>query len=250
MKTHFRIDDKVALITGAARGIGAATAHVLATQGARVAVADLDGEGAEKLAGDIGNGAKSFQADVSSVEACKGLALDVATEMGRLDILVNNAGICPPQSFADATESQWDELMKINARSQYFLMQAVCPIMKEQGHGGRIVNIASAAGRVGSVLDNSIYSGTKAAVLMFSKSIAREVAADGILINCVAPGPIETDLMNNLHPDLLEKARESIPLKRYGTADEVATLVAFLASDECSYCTGATFDINGGLHML
>lgn len=245
----FRLDDKVALVTGAARGIGAATACTLAKQGARVAVADLDQDGVKIIADQIGNGAEAFRADLSKVEECKALVAAVVGRYGRLDILVNNAGICPMQPFGTAAEADWDKLMNVNARSQYFLMQAVCPIMKRHG-GGRIINLSSAAGRVGSVLNASIYSGTKAAILMISKSIAREVAADGILVNCVAPGPIKTDIQRNLPADRLKAACEQIPLKRFGEPEEVAALIAFLASDECSFCTGATFDVNGGWFML
>lgn len=249
MKPMFRLDDKVALVTGAARGIGAATACTLAKQGAHVAVADLDQDGAKIIADEIGNGAEAFRADLSKVEECKALVAAVVGRYGRLDILVNNAGICPVQPFGTAAEADWDKLMNVNARSQYFLMQAVCPIMKRHG-GGRIINLSSAAGRVGSVLNASIYSGTKAAILMISKSIAREVAADGILVNCVAPGPIKTDIQRNLPADRLKAVREQIPLKRFGEPEEVAALIAFLASDECSFCTGATFDVNGGWFML
>jgi NAD(P)-dependent dehydrogenase (short-subunit alcohol dehydrogenase family) len=249
MKPMFRLDGKVALVTGAARGIGAATARTLARQGARMALADLDLEGAKAVAGEIENGAQAFGADLAKVEECKALVAAVVAHFGRLDILVNNAGICPVQPFGTATEAEWDTMMNVNARSQYFLMQAVCPVMKRQG-GGRIVNLSSAAGRVGSVLNASIYSGTKAAILMISKSIAREVAADGILVNCVAPGPIKTDIQRNLPADRLKAACDQIPLKRFGEPEEVAALIAFLASDECSFCTGATFDINGGWFML
>ena len=249
MKPLFRLDGKVAIVTGAAQGIGAAAARMLAEQGARVAVADRDQDGANKIAEEIGNGAEAFPVDVSSVEECQALIDNVASKFGRIDILVNNAGICPPLPYGDATESDWNRLMNVNARSQYFLIQAVCPIMKRQG-GGRIVNLASAAGRVGSVLNASIYSATKAAILIFSKSIAREVAADGILINCVAPGPIKTEIQRNLPPDRLAAACEQIPLKRFGDPKEVAAVIAFLASDECSFCTGATFDVNGGWFML
>lgn len=249
MKPMFRLDDKVALVTGAARGIGAATACTLAKQGARVAVADLDQDGVKIIADQIGIGAEAFRADLSKVEECKALVAAVVGKYGRLDILVNNAGICPMQPFGTAAEADWDKLMNVNARSQYFLMQAVCPIMKRHG-GGRIINLSSAAGRVGSVLNASIYSGTKAAILMISKSIAREVAADGILVNCVAPGPIKTDIQRNLQADRLKAACEQIPLKRFGEPEEVAALIAFLASDECSFCTGATFDVNGGWFML
>jgi 3-oxoacyl-[acyl-carrier protein] reductase len=128
-------------------------------------------------------------------------------------------------------------------------MQAVCPIMKKQG-GGRIINIASTGGRTGSFNNASIYSGTKGAIVMFSKSIAREVAKDGILINCVAPGGLDTDLMRNLPPESLRAVCDQIPLKRLGRPEEIAAVIAFMASDECSYATGATFDINGGWIML
>jgi NAD(P)-dependent dehydrogenase (short-subunit alcohol dehydrogenase family) len=139
--------------------------------------------------------------------------------------------------------------MSVNAKSQYFLMQAVRPIMKRQG-GGRIINLASSGGRVGSFNNASIYSGTKGAIVMFSKSVAREVAADGILVNCVAPGLVDTDLVRNLRPEQIQGLCGQIPLKRLGRPEEVAALVAFLASEECSYCTGATFDINGGWVMV
>jgi NAD(P)-dependent dehydrogenase (short-subunit alcohol dehydrogenase family) len=139
--------------------------------------------------------------------------------------------------------------MGVNAKSQYFLAQAVCPIMKRQG-GGRIINVASTGGRVGGFANSSIYSGTKGAIVMFSKSIAREVAADGILVNCIAPGVLDTDLRRNLPPERTKAIRDQIPLKRLGKPEEVAAFIAFLASDECSYCTGATFDINGGWVML
>lgn len=139
--------------------------------------------------------------------------------------------------------------MGVNAKSQYFLMQAVCPIMKQHG-GGRIINVASTGGRMGSFANASIYSGTKGAIVMFSKSVAREVAADNILVNCVAPGVLDTDLMRNLPPERRQWFCDQIPLKRLGRPEEVAAFIAFLASDECTYCTGATFDINGGWMML
>lgn len=249
MKGMFRLEEKIALVTGAARGIGAATAALLARQGARVAVADLNHDEARKVAQAIGGGAEAFRVDVASIEQCRALVDSVATGFGRIDILVNNAGIYPLVSFAEATEADWEKLMNVNAKSQYFLMQAVCPIMRQQG-GGRIINLGSVAGRIGSAANASIYSGTKGAVAMFTKSIAREVAADGILVNCVAPGQIETDILNSLPAERLEAIIKSNPLKRFGKPEEVAALIVFLASDECSYCTGATFDINGGWIML
>jgi NAD(P)-dependent dehydrogenase (short-subunit alcohol dehydrogenase family) len=249
MKPMFRLDDKVALVTGAARGIGAATARTLARQGARIAAADLDLDGAKAVAGEIGNGTEAFGVNLAKVEECRSLVETAAAHFGRLDVLVNNAGICPPQSFTTATEAEWDLLMNVNARSQYFLMQAVWPVMK-RGGGGRIINLSSIAGRIGSVMHASIYSATKSAILAITKSVARAVAADGILVNCVCPGPIKTDIQRNLPVESLKAAYEQIPLKRFGEPEEVAALIAFLASDECSFCTGATFDINGGWYML
>ena len=238
----FRLDDKVAIVTGAARGIGRAVADALTRQGARVAGVDLD-------VNQLGEVAKGYKVDVADVTALKRLVDEVVSDLGRIDILVNNAGICPRLPFGDSTEADWEKLFSINAKSQYFLMQAVCPVMKRQG-GGRIINMASSGGRTGSFANASIYSGTKGAIIMFSKSVAREVAGDGILVNCVAPGCINTDLISNLPAEKVAALCNTIPLKRLGQPEEIAALVAYLASDECSYCTGATFDINGGWIML
>jgi len=245
----FRLDHKIAIVTGAARGVGAATTRLLAGQVATVAAADLRFDEVQQLAGGIGTAVKAYQVDVSNVSELRAFAGAVVRDFGRIDILVNNAGICPRLPFANSTEADWEELMGVNARSQYFLAQAVCPIMKTQG-GGRIINIASTGGRVGSFANASIYSGTKGAIVMFSKSVAREVAADGILINCVAPGVVDTDLVRNLPRERVRALCDQIPLKRLARPEEVAALIVYLASDECSYCTGATFDINGGWIML
>ncbi len=245
----FRLDHKVAIVTGAARGLGAATARTLAAQGARLALADLDGDEVRKAAADCGPDARGYQVDVSRMPQLKQLVADVVRDFGRIDILVNNAGICPRLPFATSTEEDWDKLVGVNAKSQYFLMQAVCPVMKSQG-GGRIVNVASTGGRTGAIVNASIYSGTKGAIAMFSKSVAREVAADHILVNCIAPGVMDTEIMRNFPPERVQGICGQIPLKRLGRPAEVAALIAFLASDECSYCTGATFDVNGGWFML
>jgi 3-oxoacyl-[acyl-carrier protein] reductase len=249
MSRLFRIDGQVALVTGTANGVGAAVALVLAGQGATVAATDLDSEGLFKVVESIGDSARAYEADISVVEEGKEMVAAVYQDLGRIDILVNVAGICPRLPFADSAPEDWESLMNTNARSQYFLCQAVCPIMKKQG-GGRIINIASTGGRTGCFANASIYSGTKGAIVMFTKSIAREVANDNILVNCVAPGVLDTQLTWNLPKTKRDQICEQIPLRRLGTPEEIAYAVAFLASKECSYATGATFDINGGWLML
>ena len=249
MKPLFRLDGKVALVTGAAQGLGEATVKVLAGQGAKVAAADLNLDGAEAVAREIGTDCRAYWVNVADEKECRRLVDSVERDFGRIDILVNNAGICPRLPFADSTAEDWDRLMEVNAKSQYFLCQAVCAVMKRQG-GGRIINIASTGGRTGSFADASIYSGTKGAIVMFTKSIAREVAADGILINCIAPGVLDTGMMRELPEEKSRAICEQIPLRRLGSPEEIAYAVAFLASDECSYATGATFDVNGGWIML
>lgn len=248
-KASFRLDGKVAIVTGAARGLGAATTRMLVRQGATVAAADLQFEEVTALAAEFGEMAKPYHLDVTHIDAFTSFVETVVLDFQRIDILVNNAGICPRLPFEESTEHDWDRLLAVNAKSQYFLMQAVCPIMRRQG-GGRIINVASTGGRTGSFKNASIYSGTKGAIAMFSKSIAREVAKDGILVNCIAPGVLDTDLMQNLPSESIRAICDQIPLKRLGRTEEIAAVIAFMASDECSYATGATFDINGGWVML
>lgn len=246
---QFRLDDQVAVVTGAAKGVGAATARVLAALGARVAALDSDGKGVKGVVKTLETRSRAYVIDVADVEYGRRTIKAIARDFGRIDILINVAGVCPRLPFMTSTVEDWDQLFKINARSQFFLIQAVCPFMKRVG-GGRIVNVASTAGRTGTVSNASIYSGTKGAIAMFTKSIAREVAADNILVNCVAPGVLNTRMMWSLPAEKRESLCQQIPLKRFGQPEEIAYCIAFLASKECSYATGATFDINGGWLMI
>jgi NAD(P)-dependent dehydrogenase (short-subunit alcohol dehydrogenase family) len=248
-KQLFRLDGQVAIVTGAAKGVGAATARVLDSLGARIAVLDSDVAGAKAVCAEMENESGAYTFDIADVEAGRRCIRAVARKFGRIDILVNVAGICPRLPFLKSRVRDWDLLFNVNARSQFFLIQAVCPWMKRQG-GGRIVNVASTAGRTGTFSNASIYSGTKGAIAMFTKSIAREVAGDNILVNCVAPGVLDTRLMWNLPKAKRDGLCQQIPLRRLGRPEEVAHCIAFLASKDCSYATGATFDINGGWLMI
>lgn len=244
----FRLDNKIGIITGAARGIGSAIARTLASQGATVALVDILLDEVSALASEIGPNARAYEADLAKIDNINAVVKKIASDYGSIDILVNNAGICPRLRFVDSSEDDWEKLMTVNAKSQYFMMQSVCSHMKNQG-GGRIINIASSSGRIGAMDSASVYSGTKGAIIMFSKSIAREVAPDGILVNCVAPGLIATPLITDLPDANLRSLYKQIPLKRLGSPEEVAAAVAFLASDEASYLTGAVIDVTGGWHM-
>lgn len=244
----FSLDSKVAIVTGGARGIGRSIALSLAGQGAQLAIVDILFDEASSVCNEIGTKAQSYAADLANVPEIYKVVERIISDHGKIDVLVNNAGICPRLRFVDSTEEDWDRLNNVNAKSQYFMMQAVCPHMKRQG-GGRIINMASSSGRIGSMNNASIYSGTKGSVIMFSKAVAREVAKDGILINCVAPGLIATPLITDLPQEQLKILYKQIPLKRLGQPKEVAAVVTFLASDEASYLTGAVIDVTGGWKM-
>jgi 2-hydroxycyclohexanecarboxyl-CoA dehydrogenase len=241
-----RFDDKVILLTGAARGLGRAAAHLFSEQGASLALVDILKDEVEALAGELG--AEAFAADLSKVSEIREAVERIASSFGRIDVLINNAAICPRIPFGDATEADWDHQFDVNAKSQYFLMQAVCPGMRENG-GGRIVNVISASGQFGAVADASIYSGTKGAIIAFTKSVAREVVGDGITINCFSPGTMLTEQITNLPPERQEAVRQMIPMGRFTSPEEMAVNLAYVASDECAYTTGATFDFIGGSYM-
>jgi len=226
---------RVALVTGGASGIGAAAAARLRAGGAEVAVFDREpAEGYLSLTGDIAR-----SADVNAAVA------QVERELGRIDVLVNSAGI-PGESLrtVDVTDEEWERVFAINAHGSFWMCRAVLPGMIERGYG-RIVLVASIAGKEGNPMAGA-YSASKAAVIGMTKAIGKDVAGTGVLVNCIAPAVIETPILAGLSDQHVGYMVERIPLGRVGTADEVASLICFLASEELSFSTGATYDISGG----
>lgn len=244
----------VAIVTGgaSARGIGHATARRLAALGWSLVVADVDGGAVAARVAELGGapGAMSLACDVTSREQVRAVVAAADEAFGRIDALVNAAGISLPTPVLEIDEEEWDRVLAINSRGVFFFTQAVIPVMRRQRRG-RIVNVSSVAGkRGGGVLGSSHYAASKAAVLGFTKAVAREVADDGITVNAVAPGLIATDMTEGrLTGARLERVLDVTPLRRWGTADEVAAAIAFLCSDDAGYITGEEIDVNGGLHM-
>ena len=232
-----RFAGRVALVTGGSSGIGAATARRLMAEGAIVASLDLDGvapEGALALAGDV-----SLSADVEAAVA------RATAELGPIDILVCSAGITGASlSTVDVMDEEWKRVMAIDADGVFFCNRAVLPGMTERGYG-RIVNVASIAGKEGNPMA-AAYSAAKAAVIAMTKSIGKDVARTGVIVNCIAPAVIETPILAGLSQEHVDWMIERVPMGRMGTADEVASLACWLASEECSFSTGATYDISGG----
>jgi 2-hydroxycyclohexanecarboxyl-CoA dehydrogenase len=244
-----RFAGRVAIVTGAASGIGRAAARDLAAEGATVVVADIDEAGAEKVAAEIGGVAK--RVDVTDAGQARSLAAGVANDHGRIDILVSNAGWDRAMRFMDTDEDFWDKVLAINLRGHLAMAHAVIPNMIERGWG-RIVTVASDAGRVGST-GEVVYSGAKGGVIAFSKGLAREVARHGINVNCVAPGLTDTPLLAGMTEGaekLMAAIIRSIPLGRVGKPEEVARAIVFFASPDADYITGQTLSVNGGLTML
>jgi 2-hydroxycyclohexanecarboxyl-CoA dehydrogenase len=249
-----RFTGKTALVTGAARGIGAAIATYLAAEGARVAVCDIDADAAHKVAeGLTTRGIPCFGqlVDLADLGSIKTAVAAVIGALGPIDILVNNAGIDRIERFLDSVPATWDQLIDVNLRGTIAMCHEVAPGMTERG-SGRIINIASDAGRVGSS-GEVVYSGTKGGVIAFSKGLAREVAKAGVTVNVVCPGPTDTALLDQVaeaSQRLYEGLARAIPMGRIATPADIAPAVAFFASDDAGYVTGQTLSVSGGLTMV
>ena len=243
------LENKVALITGAARGIGKAVALKFADEGASIAFCDLavDEVALATKAELEGRGAKvlAIAADVSSFEGAQGVVDQVMAEFGRIDVLVNNAGITRDNLLIRMSEKEWDDVLRVNLKSAFNYSHAVVPVMMRQ-RGGSIINISSVVGLHGNA-GQCNYSASKAGMVALSMSIAKEMGSRGIRANAVAPGFIMTEMTASLPEETLKKWTSSIPLRRGGTPEEIAKVCCFLASDMASYVTGQVIAIDGGM---
>lgn len=245
---------RVALVTGGARGIGAAIADALAADGWSVAIGDLDGRAASSTAATIaearGPSVRGFRTDVADLASVRRSVDETEAELGPVEALVNNAGIDVVKPFVDSTEDEWDRIIAVNLRGTIGCCRAVLDGMIER-RSGRIVSIGSDAGRVGSS-GEAVYSATKGGVIAFTKALAREVARHGVRVNCVCPGPTETALLDQLaaySEKLHTGLTRAIPLGRTAQPADIAPAVAFLVSDDARYITGQTLSVSGGLTM-
>ena len=246
-----RFNGKVAIITGAARGIGKATSKILASEGCTVVIADINKEEAEKTKSEfntLGYRAESFQCDISKVEDVEKLIASVHKQFERIDILVNNAGILISATIEETTNDIIDRTININLKGVLYAIRAVTPIMKKQKYG-RIVNVGSITGKNGDNTSTFVYGASKGAVISLTRSVARQLGPYGITCNAVAPHAIMTELMSYWSEEKKLNLAKTIPVRRLGTEEDVASLICYLASDEASFINGETVNINGGYYM-
>ena len=252
-----RLEGKVALITGGARGMGAAEARIFAREGAKVIIADIledDGRQTEALINETGGDAVFVRLDVARREDWDAAISLAVARFGKLDILVNNAGVGIGGSIEDTTVETWDAVMDVNAKGVFLGTQAAIARMRRQGTGGSIINISSISGMIGQTQVNAGYNASKGAVRIFTKTAAVQCAADGIRVNSIHPGPIQTamtqDGWETAERDGDFALTDSAPMGRYGKPEEVAYGALYLASDESSFVTGAELVIDGGVTAL
>ena len=243
-----RLAGRVALVTGAARGIGRAIAAAYAAEGAVLALADLDADGAAAAARALGDGAVALPVDLAVPAQASAVVERAVAALGRIDVLVNNAGILRLGRVGDIAVEEWDLVFAVNARAVFLTTQAAAPHMARQG-GGRVVNVASMAGKTGAA-GQSHYAASKAAVIDFTRSAAAELGPSGVTVNCICPGFVLTEMgAATRTPELVAEWTARSPLGRLGEPADVAKMAVFLASDDASYCTGQAFNVTGGMVM-
>ena len=245
------LEGKVALITGAARGIGKAIALKYAQEGCNIAFTDLvideNGKKTEAEIAAFGVQVKGYASNAADFEACHNVVAEVVKDFGRLDILVNNAGITKDGLMMRMSEAQWDAVISVNLKSAFNFVHAVTPVMMRQ-RTGSIINMASVVGVHGNA-GQSNYSASKAGMIGLAKSIAQELGSRGIRANAIAPGFIITDMTAALSDEIREEWCKKIPLRRGGTPEDVANIATFLASDMSSYVSGQVIQVDGGMNM-
>jgi 3-oxoacyl-[acyl-carrier protein] reductase len=246
-----KFKDRVAIVTGAARGIGKAVALAFVREGAKVALIDVEGERLKGLQEEIRRGggqAIAVPCDVSKATEVKEMVDQVQQAFGRIDILVNNAGIIRRGTIESVTEEDWDRVIAVNLKGPFLCSKAVVETMKKQGYG-KIVNVSSIAGKLGDITSAPGYGPSKAGLDALTKTLARQLAASGITVNGVAPHAIATEMSAEWSPEKRKAIVEAIPLKRLGNPEDVAEAVLFLASDSAAFITGEIIDVNGGALM-
>ena len=253
MASEFEFQGKVAIITGAGQGMGRAVARRLARGGASLVVNDIDGESADRTVSHLkghGHDAVAASGSVTSASAVRAMVDKALASFGVIHILINNAGILRPTRVIDIEEEEWDLVVGVNLKGTYLCSRAVLEPMQDAGWG-RIVNFSSTAGKNISTVGGAHYTAAKAGILGFTRHLAKEAAPHGITVNAVCPGLIATEMVRTTISDERVRAyAEGFPISRLGRPDEVAELVAFLASDRAAYITGASLDINGGDLMI
>lgn len=245
------LSDQVVLITGAAGGIGRAASLAFAREEARLALTDVNLPAAQRLAGEVvalGAQAIACQADISDRAAVHALVAEVSDRIGPVDVLVNNAGIFQSSPIEDISVDEWDRVLAVNLRGALLCAQAVLPAMRARRHG-KIINIASLAGRVGGIRAGAHYAASKAGVICLTKSLAKAAGPYGITVNCINPGVIDTEMTRAWPAAWRDEFVTQTPLGRLGTPEDVAGAIVFLASRAADFIHGAQLDVNGGLHM-